>query len=284
VEKVNLSGVKTIEVGYRANIKSKVLKESLMLTDDENIVDLQFAVQYTLTDPKLYLFSNRGTDEAVTQVAETAIREIVGKSSLDYVLYEGRDQIAAATKKLMQDILDRYQTGVSISNLTMQGAQPPDQVQGAFDDAVKAEQDRKRQINEGEAYANKAVPEANGSASRALAEANGYAAAVVAKAEGDASRFKQILVEYSKAPGVTRERLYLDMMQSVLGTTTKVLIDQKGNGNSLLYLPLDKLVSQGEKSGLSTAPAADSRQSSAPESTTLEPPHSREALRNREGR
>jgi membrane protease subunit HflK len=241
VEVVNLSQVRTVEVGYRDNVKNKMLKESLMLTDDENIIDIQFAVQYFLRDPGDYLFNNRMPDENVRQAAETAIREVVGKSKMDFVLYEGREQVAAAATKLIQEILDRYKSGILISKLTMQNAQPPEQVQAAFDDAVKAGQDRERQKNEGQAYANDVVPRARGTAARLIQESEGYRQSVIANAEGDVSRFKQILVEYEKAPAVTRERMYLDMMQQVMGNISKVMVDQK-NGNSLLYLPLDKLI------------------------------------------
>ena len=241
VEIVNLSQVRTVEVGYRDNVKNKMLKESLMLTEDENIIDIQFAVQYFLSDPADYLFNNRMPDENVRQAAETAIREVVGKSKMDFVLYEGREQVAASATKLMQEILDRYKSGILISKLTMQNAQPPEQVQAAFDDAVKAGQDRERQKNEGQAYANDVVPRARGTAARLIQESEGYKQSVTANAEGDASRFKQILVEYEKAPAVTRERMYIDMMQQVMGNVSKVMVDQK-NGNSLLYLPLDKLV------------------------------------------
>ena len=241
VEIVNLSQVRTVEVGYRDNVKNKQLKESLMLTDDENIIDIQFAVQYFLRDPGDYLFNNRMPDENVRQAAETAIREVVGKNKMDFVLYEGREQVAAAATKLIQDILDRYKSGIVVSKLTMQNAQPPEQVQAAFDDAVKAGQDRERQKNEGQAYANDVVPRARGTAARLIQESEGYKQSVIANAEGDVSRFKQILTEYEKAPAVTRERMYLDMMQQVMGNISKVMVDQK-NGNSLLYLPLDKLI------------------------------------------
>ena len=248
VEVVNLSQVRTVEVGYRDNVKNKMLKESLMLTDDENIIDIQFAVQYFLKDPSDYLFNNRAPDENVRQAAETAIREVVGKSKMDFVLYEGREQVAASATKLMQDILDRYRSGILISKLTMQNAQPPEQVQAAFDDAVKAGQDRERQKNEGQAYANDVVPRASGAAARLIQESEGYKQSVIANAEGDASRFKQVLVEYEKAPAVTRDRMYLDMMQQVMGNVSKVMVDQK-NGNSLLYLPLDKLLETTRSTG-----------------------------------
>jgi len=212
-----------------------------MLTDDENIVNIQFAVQYILKDPVEYLFNNRSTDEAVMGAAESAVREIVGKSKMDYVLYEGREQIATQAAKLMQDILDRYQSGILISKVTMQNAQPPEQVQAAFDDAVKAGQDRERQKNEGQAFANDVIPKAKGTAARLLQEADGYKQRVIQSAEGDASRFKQVLTEYAKAPEVTRQRMYLETMQQIYANTSKVLVDAKGQGN-LLYLPLDKLM------------------------------------------
>src|SRR3989338_8251716 len=210
-EIVNLSQVRTVEVGYRDNVKNKMLKESLILTEDENIIDIQFAVQYFLSDPADYLFNNRTPDENVRQAAETAIREVVGKSKMDFVLYEGREQVAASATKLMQEILDRYKSGILISKLTMKNAQPPEQVQAAFDDAVKAGQDRERQKNEGQAYANDVIPRASGTAARLIQESEGYKQSVIANAEGDASRFRQILVEYEKAPTVTRERMYLPL-------------------------------------------------------------------------
>jgi membrane protease subunit HflK len=240
-EVVNLTGVRTVEVGYRGSEKNKVPKEALMLTDDENIVSVQFAVQYLLKDVQSYLFKNRYPDDAVVQAAEAAIREIVGKSKMDFVLYEGREVIAASTQKLIQDILDRYEIGIQIRSVTMQSTQPPEQVQAAFDDAVKAGQDKERQKNEGQAYANDVIPRAKGAASRLQQESEGYRSRMIATAEGDASRFKQILAEYSKAPEVTRQRLYLETVQQVYANTSKVMVDAKGGGN-LLYLPLDKLI------------------------------------------
>lgn len=240
-EVVNLTAVRTVEVGYRGSEKNKVPKEALMLTDDENIVSVQFAVQYLLKDVQAYLFKNRLPDDAVIQAAETAIRETVGKSKMDFVLYEGREVIAASTHKLIQDILDRYETGIQIRSVTMQSTQPPEQVQAAFDDAVKAGQDKERHKNEGQAYANDVIPRAKGTASRLQQESEGYRARLIATAEGDASRFKQILTEYNKAPEVTRQRMYLETIQQVYANTSKVMVDAKGGGN-LLYLPLDKLM------------------------------------------
>lgn len=242
-EIVDLTGVRTVEVGYRGSERNKVLRESLMLTDDENIINIQFAVQYVLNSPENYVFNNRFPDEAVAQAAETAMREIVGKSKMDFVLYEGREEIATTALELMQRILDRYQTGIQISRVTMQNAQPPEQVQASFDDAVKAGQDRERQKNEGEAYANDVIPRARGTASRLIEEANAYSARVVANAEGEASRFNQVLTEYRRAPDVTRERLYIETMQEMMSKTSKVMVDAKSNGN-LLMLPLDKLMQQ----------------------------------------
>ena len=252
-EIVNLTGVRTLEIGYRGSERNKVLKEALMLTDDENIINIQFAVQYFLKDPTDYLFQNRHPDEAVMQAAETAVREIVGKSRMDFVLYEGREQVAAQATALMQEILDRYKTGIVISKVTMQNAQPPEQVQAAFDDAVKAGQDRERQKNEGQAYANDVIPKARGTAARLLQEADGYKQRMISTAEGDASRFKQVLVEYDKAPEVTRKRMYLETMQNIFANTTKVMVDAKSPGN-LLYLPLDKLIQASSANAGAQAP------------------------------
>lgn len=267
-ELVNLSQVRTLEVGYRNNVKTRVLRESIMLTDDENIVDIQFAVQYLLKDPEDYQFSMRRPDEAVMQVAEAAMREIVGKSSMDFVLYEGREEVAAAAQKAMQEILDRYHTGVAVSKVTLQNAQPPEQVQAAFDDAVKAKQDLERQKNEGQAYYNDVVPKARGTASRLLEEAAGYQKRVVANAEGEASRFKQVQTEYAKAPKVTRERMYLETMQQILGSTTKVMVDARAQGN-LLFLPLDKLMQMSGAAASDASGASASR--TAPHEATPVP-------------
>jgi membrane protease subunit HflK len=242
-ETVNLSQVRTVEVGYRSNVRNKVARESLMLTDDENIIDIQFAVQYRLKDASDWVFNNRDQDETVKQVAETSIREIVGKAKMDFVLYEGREKIAFDTSALMQQTLDRYRIGVMVTNVTMQAVQPPEQVQASFDDAVKAGQDRERQKNEGQAYANDVVPKARGAASRLLQESEGYRARVVANAEGEAARFSKVLAEYQKAPGVMRDRLYIDTMQQIFSSTTKIMVDTKSN-NSMIYLPLDKLIAQ----------------------------------------
>ena len=241
---VNISAVRTIEVGYRGSERNKVLSEALMITDEENIVSVQFAVQYLLKDPVDYLFKDRSPDETVMLAAETAIREVVGKSPMDFVLYEGRDVIAQSTTKLMQDILDRYETGILIRSVTMQSIQPPEQVQGAFDDAVKAGQDRERLKNEAQAYANDIIPRAEGAATRMTLEASAYKESIIAKAEGDVSRFNHIYQVYQKTPQITRERMYLEGLRSVYSTSTKILVDTKGN--NMLYLPIDKMIEKTE--------------------------------------
>ena len=248
VEIVNQEQVRTIEVGYRSlgEGATQQLKESLMLTGDENIIDLQFAVQYNLKSVEDFLFNNRSVESSVRGAAETAIREVVGKSDMDFVLYEGREEIAIKTKSLMQSILDLYQTGINITSVTMQNAQPPQQVQAAFDDAVKAKQDLERQKNEGQAYANDIVPKARGTASRLTAEANGYKISIENEALGNASRFDQILAEYIRAPEVTKKRLFLETQEQIMSTVSKIIIDQKGS-NSLIYLPLDKIIQNSSK-------------------------------------
>ncbi|MDO6387949.1 MULTISPECIES: FtsH protease activity modulator HflK [unclassified Uliginosibacterium] len=292
VELVNVTRVRTVEVGFRANDRSKNLHESLMITDDENIVNIQFAVQYTLSDPAEFLFANKDADVTVKLVAEAAMREIVGKSKMDFVLYEGREAVAKQVHLMMQKALDEYRfgpykgSGVLISKVTMQNAQPPEQVQEAFNDAVKAGQDRERLKSEGQAYFNDVVPKAEGTAARLREESKGYAQRVVAQADGDASRFKQIFAEYSKAPEVTRNRMYIDAMQQVYSNTTKVLVDSKGNGN-LLYLPLDKLIQNGGAAPAAAVDAAVPASKPVVETPAAVPrqepdPRSREALRSRE--
>jgi membrane protease subunit HflK len=279
-EIVNLSQVRTLEVGYRNNVRTKVLKESLMLTDDENIVDLQFAVQYLVKDAKDFTFNVRRPDESAMQIAETAMREVIGKHRMDAILYETQVDVANRARDLMQDIHDRYKTGIQVSTVTIQNAQPPEQVQAAFDDAVKAGQDRERQKNEGQAYANDVIPRARGAASRLFQEADGYKQRVIANAEGDASRFKQVLTEYAKAPQVTRERIYIDTMREILSSTNKIMMDYRGAGN-LLMLPLEKLMQQAGGAVNPTEAQASQRPSTEPPATEAGP-RSRDTLRNRE--
>src|SRR2546423_1936759 len=279
-EIVNLFQVRTLEVGYRNNVRTKVLKESLMLTDDENIVDLQFAVQYVVKDSRDFIFNVRRPDESAMQIAETAMREVIGKNRMDAILYETQVDIANKARDLMQQIHDRYGTGIQVSAVTIQNAQPPEQVQAAFDDAVKANQDRERQKNEGQAYANDVIPRSRGASARLFQEADGYKQRVIANAEGDASRFKQVLTEYAKAPQVTRERIYIDTMREILSSTNKIMMDYRGSGN-LLMLPLEKLMQQAGGTVNPTEAQASQRQSEPPPASDPSP-RSRESLRNRD--
>lgn len=270
---VNISQLRTFEVGFRGSSRNKVLSESLMLTNDENIVDVQFVVQYRLRPDgaPAYLFNTSQPDESVRQAAETAMREIVGRKPMDFVLYSGRTEVASEVQALAQSILDRYKTGIQISTVAIQNVQPPEQVQAAFDDAVKAGQDRERQINEGNAYASQVLPEAEGQAARMVQEAEGYSAKVIGQAQGDTSRFDSVAAEYGKAPAITRERMYLETMQDILSDSAKVMVDVPSS-NNMLYLPLDRIMHQaargsaaseggpGTSSGTSAAGAAGAAQ------------------------
>jgi membrane protease subunit HflK len=244
VEKVNVEKVNPIEIGYRSTsrtgARTKVEKEALMLTEDENIIDIEFAVQYLVKDAADYLFNVQDPDGTVKQATEAAVREIVGRNDLDYV-FEHRAEISTQTRELLQRILDEYKAGIDVRTVEMQDAQPPAEVKAAFDDAVKAREDRERLKNEAEAYANDIIPKARGAAARLIQEAEGYKAKVVGQAEGDARRFVQVAGAYAKAPAVTRERLYIEALEQVLSHSTKVFIDQK-TGNQILYLPLDRIV------------------------------------------
>ena len=258
-EIVNLTQLRSIDVGSNSVMQATGLKDSSMLTRDENIVDIRFTVQYRLADARQYLFENRSSDEAVLQAAESAVREIVGNSTMDSVLYEQRDAIASELVKSIQSQLNKLKAGVTVVNVNVQSVQAPEQVQAAFDDAFKAGADRERLKNEGQAYANDVIPKAQGSAARLREEAAAYSARVVAQADGDGQRFKAVLAEYQKAPAVTRDRLYIDAMQQVYSNVTKVMVDTK-QGSNLLYLPLDKLLqaTAPAPSSVSTPPVAGS--------------------------
>jgi membrane protease subunit HflK len=234
VEEVDISSVRSIELGRRAD-------EALMLTQDENIVDVKFTVQYQVKDARDYLFNVRDPDQTLREATESAVREIIGQSEMDFVITGGRSEVVERVKVLVQEILDRYRAGLTVVNLNMQDAQAPEQVQGAFADAVKAREDEQRLKNEAEAYSNDVLPRARGAAARLIEEANAYREQVIAQAEGETARFLSVLVQYEKAPAVTRKRLYLESMESVLSQSSKVMVDTKG-GNNLLYLPLDKLM------------------------------------------
>jgi membrane protease subunit HflK len=265
-ETVGVTQLRSVEVGRNAVVQATGLRDSSMLTQDENIVDIRFTVQYRLKDAREYLFENRNPDEAVVQAAESAVREIVGRSNMDSVLYEQRDAIATELVKNVQQQLDRLRAGIIVANVNVQNVQAPEQVQAAFDDAFKAGADRERLKNEGQAYANDVIPRAQGTAARLREEAEAYRARVVAQAEGDAQRFASILTEYQKAPQVTRDRMYVDAMQQVYSNVTKVMVDSRSNSN-LLYLPLDRLMQQ---TG-ATSPAG-AGQSSMPSAPASEPP------------
>lgn len=286
-EIVNLTQLRSVDVGSNSVMQATGLRDSSMLTRDENIVDIRFTVQYRLADARQYLFENRSSDEAVMQASESAVREIVGNSTMDSVLYEQRDAIATELVKSIQTQLNKLKAGVTIANVNVQSVQAPEQVQAAFDDAFKAGADRERLKNEGQAYANDVIPKAQGTAARLREEAAGYSARVVAQAEGDAQRFKAVLTEYQKAPGVTRDRLYIDTMQQVYSNVTKVMVDAR-QGSNLLYLPLDKLM-QLSGGGAMPAPAAGAGVSPASEpasspsaALTSQDVRSRDGLRGRD--
>ncbi len=254
VEKVNVEEIRNIEIGYRSRGGTQsvgsVPRESLMLTKDENIIDIKFAVQYRIKNAQHYLFSVLNPDLTLRQATESAVRDVIGKSRMDYVLTEGRADIASRSRDLIQQISDRYNTGLEVTTVNMQDAQPPDQVQSAFADVVKAREDKQRLINEAEAYHNDLLPKARGASARILADAEAYRDKVVAKADGEASRFQQVLDEYQKAPEVTRKRLYIDAMEGVLSRSSKVMVDVD-SGNNLMVLPLDRLAAGTEPTGRS---------------------------------
>jgi membrane protease subunit HflK len=242
-ELVFVTQIRSVDVGRDVIIKATGLRESAMLTEDENIVEIKFAVQYRLNDARAFLFESRNPADAVVQAAETAVREVVGKMRMDSALSDERDQIAPRVRVLMQKILDRYKVGIEVVGINLQqgGVRPPEQVQAAFDDVLKAGQERERAKNEAQAYANDVVPRAVGAASRLKEEADAYKARIVAQAQGDSQRFKSVLSEYQKAPQVTRDRMYIDTMQQIYSSVTKVMVDTK-QGSNLLYLPLDKII------------------------------------------
>lgn len=282
-ETVAVTQLRSIEVGGRSTVvQATGLRDSSMLTQDENIVDIRFTVQYRLKDARAYLFENNRPDEAVVMAAESAVREIVGRSKVDQVLYEQRDAIAADLIKSLQSQLDRLNAGILVANVNVQSVQVPEQVQAAFNDAVKAGADRDRFRNEGQAYASDVIPKARGTAARLNEEAEGYRSRVVAQAEGDAQRFRAVLTEYQKAPAVTRDRLYIETMQQVYSNVSKVMVDGR-SGSNLLYLPLDKLM---QAAGGAAAPMSVPGAAMAPEPASAQPttadPRSRDNARSRD--
>ncbi len=275
VEMVEVDRVRSVNIGA-------ISHESLMLTQDENIVDIQFEVQYKVSSAKEYIFNVRDPDTTLRQVTETAMREIVGKNKMDFVIKDGRVEVANGTKKLMQDILNSYDTGLIVTNVNMQNAQPPEQVQHAFNDAIKAREDKERLVNEAEAYSNDILPKARGKAARMKSESEAYRDEIIAKATGETQRFIKVLTEYKKAPAVTRERLYLETMESVLGSSNKVMVDVK-KGNNLMYLPLDRLQSR-QGSSISLEDLQNMKQSLPNSTDNNSTSRSRDLLRGREGR
>jgi len=279
-----VSQLRQVEVGRSSVVSATGLRDSSMLTQDENIVDIRFTVQFTIRDLKDFLFENNNPEQAVLLAAESAVREIVGKSTMDSVLYEQRDAIAADLVKSIQAQLDRLKAGIQIKNVNVQSVQPPEQVQASFEDAFKAGQNREQTKNEAQAYANRVIPQAQGQASKLHEQAEGYRARVIATAEGDANRFKSVLAEYQKAPQVTRDRIYIDTMRQVYTNVSKVMVDSR-NGSNLLYLPLDKLLQQGSSGTVTVSPPQST--TVVPEPQTLNNPNdlrSRDNQRSRDGR
>ncbi|WP_041675284.1 FtsH protease activity modulator HflK [Ramlibacter tataouinensis] len=273
-ELVTVTQVRSVDIGRDTIIRATGLRESAMLTQDENIVEIKFAVQYRLNDARAWLFESRNPAETVVQAAETAVREVVGNMRMDAALGEERDQIGPRVRKLMQTILDRYGVGVEVLGINLQqgGVRPPEQVQAAFDDVLRAGQERERAKNEAQAYANDVIPRAVGAASRLTEEAQGYKARIVAQAQGDAQRFRSVLAEYQRAPQVTRDRMYLETMQQIYSNVTKVLVDSR-QGSNLLYLPLDKIMQQVAQGGTAAeaTPAPGSPPSSSVPSSAAPP-------------
>ncbi len=283
-ELVFVTQIRSVDIGRDMIIKSTGLRESAMLTEDENIVEIKFAVQYRLSDARAWLFESKNPDIAVVQAAESAVREVVGKMRMDSALAEERDQIAPRVRELMQTILDRYKVGVEIVGINLQqgGVRPPEQVQAAFDDVLKAGQERERAKNEAQAYANDVIPRATGTAARLTQEAEGYKARIMAQAEGDAQRFSYLLTEYKKAPQVTRDRLYTEALEEVYSNVTKVLVDSR-QGSNLLYLPLDKIMQSAGAAPRAVQDAAP--RTAAPSASGAEPAldvRARDVSRSRE--
>lgn len=288
-ELVFVTQIRSADVGRDTVIKSTGLRESAMLTEDENIVEIKFAVQYRLSDARAWLFESKNPSDAVVQAAETAVREVVGKMRMDTALAEERDQIAPRVRALMQTILDRYKVGVEVVGINLQqgGVRPPEQVQASFDDVLKAGQERERAKNEAQAYANDVIPRAVGSASRLNEEAAAYKARIVAQAQGDAQRFSSVLAEYQRAPQVTRDRMYLEAMQQIYGSVTKVLVESR-QGSNLLYLPLDKIMQSvatgapGSADAAVVNPTAPAAAPTAPPAAFSNDPRVRDSSRTRD--
>lgn len=286
VDVVNMEQQRFLEIGYRSGGRQQSLgsvpKEALMLTQDENIIDIRLAVQYQIKDAQAYLFNVADPDVTLKQSIESAQRAVIGKNTMDFVLTEGRGHIAEQIKAEIQQMLDQYQTGIRVSNVNLVDAQPPEEVQSAFEDAIKAREDEQRLKNEAEAYANEVVPKARGASARLLEESEAYRQRAIARAQGEASRFQQLLAQYEKSPDITRERMYLDTMQEVLGNVGTLLVDVKGS-NNVLYLPIDKL--QRRTAPVNLTKEADGPVSMVPDNSDVAVRNLRSATsRGREGR
>lgn len=266
-----------IEGVHKVNVEEvkQFSHKALMLTEDENIVDVELAVQFRRTDAATYLFNVVGPEQTLGEAAESAIREIAGKNTMDFILGAGRAEVAQTTQALLQTVLDDYNSGLTVLAVNLVDAQPPEQVQPAFADAIKAREDQERIINQAQAYANDLIPRARGGAARQLEEANAYLESVVSRAEGEAARFTQLLQEYERAPAVTRQRLYLETVEWVLENNSKVLIDSRAGGN-LLYLPLDQLMKGAAAAGAAAMPQPEPRAERAEQD-----PRQRDGLRGR---
>jgi membrane protease subunit HflK len=282
VEKVNVQQIHNQEIGFRSSgaSRSSVAHESLMLTEDENIVDLKFSIQYRIDDPQFYLFNVLDPDLTLRQATESAVREVVGRSAMDFVITAGRDVVASEAGTLIQEILDEYKAGLNITSVNMQDAQPPAQVQDAFFDAVKAREDQERIINQANAYKADIVPKARGEANAMLERAEAYRQRVIAQADGETDRFLKVLNEYRKAPEVTRERLYIETIEQVMANSSKILVDLQG-GNNIMFLPLDKLFSGQSAGRTSRSGAIDDDDIGTPSMSIDDAPRGRDSLRSR---
>jgi membrane protease subunit HflK len=287
VDIVNVMQQRFVEVGYRSGgseqLTGSVPKEALMLTKDENIVDVRLAVQYQVKDAKDFLFNVVNPAATLKQVIESAQRGVVGSSTMDFVLTEGRSEIVALIKKEIQNVMDNYKSGIQVTSVNLQDVQPPEQVQNAFEDAIKSREDQQRLINEAEAYSNDVIPKARGAAARKIQEAEGYKEQVIAQAQGETNRFSKLLGEYIKAPDVTRKRLYIEAIESVLAETNTVMVDVKG-GNNLLYLPLDKMMQRQSSPPPMNAPESTADQPQSQPVTVQEQAVERTSTRGRDAR
>jgi membrane protease subunit HflK len=285
VEIVDVQNVQVVEVGYRSGGSQgagSVPREALMLTKDENIVDIRLAVQYQVKDAKDYIFNVLNTSATLKQITESVERGVIGHSEMDFVLTEGRTEIVAEIREELQKVLDTYKAGILITSVNLQDAQPPEQVQGAFEDAIKAREDEQRYINKAIGYAKEVVPVARGAAARKIQEAEGYKERVIARANGQVSRFSQLLKEYKKAPEITRKRMYIESMEDVLSKTSTVMVDVKG-GNNMLYLPLDKMVNRSAETSSSNT-RVESYSNSLPQKTRIISGSTRSSSRGRDVR